>query len=218
MINLSASASEECQHQRPIFQRHIDSFRNEDVVCYDLDVAVASDIFNFLKQFKVIGPILPCLLQYQCPVTTLTPMNSYVGSDREKIDSFFTTLRRSLPGYTHVEPPYPQTHVIECGEPWFSWIRSGKKTVEGRLNIPKYKQIRALDILTFCSGKDSADHFTRFVTARNEYASFAEMIEAEGLDQILPEIDTIEKGVDVYMQFYNCKQEAKNGVVAFRLN
>jgi ASC-1-like (ASCH) protein len=110
-------------------------------------------------------------------------------------------------------------HRIECAEPWFSLIREGKKTVEGRLNSPKYATIAIGDQLVFWSqsyGKEVS--FIRQVTGRVEYpAGFSAMIEGEGLEKILPGYESVTDGVAVYNQYYSPELEAQRGAVAFQL-
>lgn len=55
------------------------------------------------------------------------------------------------------------------------------------------------------------------VTERVEYPRFEEMIEAEGLHNVLPGVTSIAEGVRVYRQFYSTEQEAQFGVVGLRV-
>ncbi|KAI8537436.1 hypothetical protein RHMOL_Rhmol09G0023600 [Rhododendron molle] len=46
------------------------------------------------------------------------------------------------------------------------------------------------------------------------YASFSEMLEAESLTKVLPGVQTIEEGVQIYRKFYSEEKEKLNGVLA----
>ncbi|ONI29463.1 hypothetical protein PRUPE_1G199500 [Prunus persica] len=46
------------------------------------------------------------------------------------------------------------------------------------------------------------------------YSSFSEMMEAEGLSKVLPGVETIEQGVQIYRKFYTEEKERSNGVLA----
>ncbi|KAG5530673.1 hypothetical protein RHGRI_025590 [Rhododendron griersonianum] len=46
------------------------------------------------------------------------------------------------------------------------------------------------------------------------YASFLEMLEAESLTKVLPGVQTIEEGVQIYRKFYSEEKEKLNGVLA----
>jgi serine/threonine protein kinase len=50
-----------------------------------------------------------------------------------------------------------------------------------------------------------------------EYPSFEAMI-GEGLNNVLPGIDSVEQGRAIYYQFYSPEEESKLGVIALRLN
>ncbi len=109
-------------------------------------------------------------------------------------------------------------HRIECAEPWFSLIREGKKTAEGRLNSPKYAKIKIGDSLLLWSQAYGEEvNITRVVTGRNEYKSFGDMILGEGIENILPGYNDLTAGIAVYHQYYTPELEAKHGAVAFQL-
>ena len=43
------------------------------------------------------------------------------------------------------------------------------------------------------------------------------MLESEGLNRVLPGIQSIEDGVNVYRQFYSTELEEENGILAIHL-
>jgi len=49
------------------------------------------------------------------------------------------------------------------------------------------------------------------------YKTFDEMFKEEGLDNVLPEIGTVEKGIAVYRQWYSSDAEKEFGVRAIKL-
>lgn len=100
---------------------------------------------------------------------------------------------------------------INVREPWFSLIKSGKKTVEGRLNHALFKNISVGDKITWKCG--SAQHDS-IVSAINKYSSFKDMIETEGLANVLPGIATVADGINIYRQFYSEDKEKMFGVLA----
>jgi ASC-1-like (ASCH) protein len=99
-------------------------------------------------------------------------------------------------------------------EPWFSHIKSGAKKVEGRLNKSWVSTLQKLDRIVW-SYEDS--HFSTIVEDIKHYGSFKEMLEQEGIENVLPGVDTIEAGVQVYRQFYSEEDEKKFGVVGIHL-
>jgi ASC-1-like (ASCH) protein len=99
-------------------------------------------------------------------------------------------------------------------QPWFDLINSGKKTVEGRLNRGAFSRIRVGDQITWVH-KNLKCRTT--VQSIHHYPSFKQMIEEEGIQNILPNIDSVDQGVDLYHQYYSPKDES-NGVVAIGLS
>ncbi len=43
---------------------------------------------------------------------------------------------------------------MHCQDPWFSLIRDGKKRVEGRKATPKWRKLKAGDVLVFTNGSE----------------------------------------------------------------
>lgn len=96
---------------------------------------------------------------------------------------------------------------IEVQEPYFSAILAGKKVVEGRLAKEKYLALQPGDelvingaVVVICQGV-------------HRYESFKKLLEAEGLERVLPSVSELEKGIAVYKQFYSSEEEQKWGVV-----
>lgn len=103
-------------------------------------------------------------------------------------------------------------------EPWFSLVKSGKKTCEGRLNKGEFAALKLGEKITFYKDKNiccsDSNEFSVVVTGLFSYPSFEVMLESEGLSTVLPPIKTIKEGVEVYRQFYSEEDEAKYGVLA----
>ncbi|KAK4370708.1 hypothetical protein RND71_010183 [Anisodus tanguticus] len=138
---------------------------------------------------------------------------------------------------------------LHVQEPYFSLLRNGQKTVEGRCAVGHYNKY---DFIMTCM--HFAYCFCRFLIKRvvlnadsqglrsiiyfldvriepgafilvnkclvlqvqdvHHYHSFHEMLEAENLKEVLPGVDTVEKGVEVYRKFYSEEKERSNGVLA----
>jgi ASC-1-like (ASCH) protein len=101
---------------------------------------------------------------------------------------------------------------INVQEPYYSFIVNGKKTVEGRLNKGKFTSIQKGDILVL------APENTEFeVIEKNIYKSFKEMIESEGVENVIPDKSNIEEATNVYHKFYSKEQESEFGVSAIKI-
>lgn len=98
---------------------------------------------------------------------------------------------------------------INIQEPYLTYVLKGQKTVEGRLNKGKFASINAGDFIEIEPNKEIFE-----VIYKNKYGSFKEMIEKEGLKKVIPDMDDINKAVDVYYKFYTKEQEKEFGVVA----
>ncbi|XP_057958041.1 uncharacterized protein LOC131150955 isoform X1 [Malania oleifera] len=97
---------------------------------------------------------------------------------------------------------------LHVQEPFFSQIKDGQKTIEGRCASGNYNRIGPGDLIIVnkCVVLEVQDvHW---------YASFSEMLQAEGLTKVLPGVKTIEEGVQVYRKFYTEDKERSNGVLA----
>ena len=104
-------------------------------------------------------------------------------------------------------------------EPWFSLIRDGRKTVEGRLNKGDFAKMNVGDIVEwFTKGKDSTIK-TR-VMRTTPYDNFLEYLETEGVKKTLPVgyVKTPEEGVErVYRKYFSEEPEAEHKVLAIEI-
>lgn len=102
-------------------------------------------------------------------------------------------------------------------EPYYSLILEGKKTVEGRLNKQKFKDMKIGDVITIYKDDDIKQNFKVKITEKNEYKSFKDMLEVEGLQKVLPDVESIKAGVEIYYAFPGFKENEVNGVLAIRI-
>jgi ASC-1-like (ASCH) protein len=99
-------------------------------------------------------------------------------------------------------------------EPWFSYIKNGQKKVEGRLNKSWVKTVQKLDRITWTYEEA---HFSTYIVDLKQYSSFRQMLEKEGVHNVLPGIDSVDQGVEVYRQFYSEEDEKVFGVIGIHL-
>lgn len=108
-----------------------------------------------------------------------------------------------------------QTYEKHLSEPWFSLIKIGKKTVEGRLNIDWAKNVKEGDIVVWSNNDFKFERsFKTVVKAKRIYKTFHEFLVHEGVENALPGIDTIDDGVKVYRKYYTEEMENNIGVCA----
>jgi len=102
--------------------------------------------------------------------------------------------------------------TINVQESYKTFILKGIKTIEGRLNKGKFAIIKIGDILEI----ESEDAIFE-VVGKNIYSNFREMLEKEGIKNVIPDKDNINDAVDVYRKFFTKEQEKKFGVVAIKI-
>ncbi len=101
---------------------------------------------------------------------------------------------------------------LNIQEPYLSFILKGQKTIEGRLNKGKFKDLKIGDKLSI--GPDEK-LFT--VKQLNCYDSFKDMIVGEGVKNVIPDKNTVEDAEAVYYKFYTKEQEKEFGVLAIKM-
>jgi len=102
-------------------------------------------------------------------------------------------------------------------EPWFTLVQNRIKVCEGRLNKGEFEKMAVGDQIQFENNDDGIFRkFTVTISKKNNYVSFQEYLEVETLTDCLPSINTIEKGVKIYRDFYSESDEKKYGIVALR--
>lgn len=99
-------------------------------------------------------------------------------------------------------------HELHVQEPFFSQLKDGLKTIEGRCAADKYSRIKSGSLILFneCLVVEVQDV--------HRYASFSDMLEGEGLAKVLPGVKTINEGVQIYRKFYTEEKEKSSGVLA----
>lgn len=100
---------------------------------------------------------------------------------------------------------------INISEPWYGYVVSGKKRIEGRLYKGKFASLAVGD--TLCVNEVSQFK----VAALRLYPSFRAMLSKEGIANVLPGVTSIKAGSAVYRAFYTEADEQQYGVVAIEV-
>lgn len=103
--------------------------------------------------------------------------------------------------------------------PYLSWLESGKKTAEGRVNGPAYQKMRVGDSISFCDRK-SGQYIYGTVKSKHEYMSFQEMLSSEGVSNMLPFLKDSElmEGVKTYNRFPGASRVNQFGCVVIGIS
>ena len=113
----------------------------------------------------------------------------------------------------NIEPTYKES----VSEPWFTLISMGLKSVEGRKNKGRFKDMRVGDIVLWSNNDFAPREVLTRITGKAEYNTFKEYLETEGLEKCLPGIKDIDVGLSVYFKYFTKEDEKEFGVVAIRL-
>jgi ASC-1-like (ASCH) protein len=96
----------------------------------------------------------------------------------------------------------PIARDIECCDPWFSLIRAGLKTVEGRKASPTWTNVQTGDRLRFRNGRESflaeVLYVTRYAPGPDAVRRY---VQGETLWAVMPGVPTIEAAVELYLGF-----------------
>lgn len=101
-------------------------------------------------------------------------------------------------------------------EPYFTFLKNGQKTVEGRVREGKYCNIKPGDEIDVFNVEETESVLVS-VKRVACYKSIKDMLTKEGVKKLLPDMETIDQGVEVYRNFYTPEQEKKFGVVAIEV-
>lgn len=102
-------------------------------------------------------------------------------------------------------------YKINIQEPYFSFIACGQKIIEGRLNKGIFKKLKAGDMLNI---NGIADFKIIRIT---KFKNFLEMLNGEGVKNVIPDKISALEAVNVYYKFYTKEDEKKFGVLAIKI-
>lgn len=107
-----------------------------------------------------------------------------------------------------------KTHRLHCQDPWFTLIRTGKKPVEGRKDLPKFQSWSIGDLLIF-----DLDHqsFRTRIVGLNRYKTLEDYLRTETLERTLPGVKTIEEGILTYLKWSSREEIEKFGFLAIEI-
>lgn len=117
-----------------------------------------------------------------------------------------------------------QQHVISVGNPWFEYLKAGKKTWEGRCYWKaalSYKIGDTFEVKLWTSPSQEsipAEPFKLKIEEIRRFSTFEEALKQLGVESVLPEVKTLEEAVKIYLQFVSLKTQQDNGVAMFRVS
>jgi ASC-1-like (ASCH) protein len=95
-------------------------------------------------------------------------------------------------------------------EPWFSLIKLGLKTVEGRLNKGEFTNMNIKDLFIFTNNDFGfVRTYMKEIKNISYYDTFQTYLETETLEKCLPGIYNIDDGLKIYYNYYTKEDELK---------
>jgi ASC-1-like (ASCH) protein len=127
----------------------------------------------------------------------------------KKIDASRKTTKKSVSKFSNKD-----TITIGLREPWMSLVKSGVKTIEGRLDYGIFSKIKAGNVITWKNSKDEVQ--TKIVRVA-KYNTFSDMCYKEKYWKVIPGSSSFKCALDTHHKIFKKQQEARYGVVALEL-
>ena len=110
-----------------------------------------------------------------------------------------------------------KNHTLNLAPIYFDLIKSGEKTLEGRLNDEKRKNFDIGDKITFYKEPEKQETIKAIILDKYLFNNFDEM--AETLDKKLLGFENKSKQemVEIYRNIYSSEEENNYGVVIFKI-
>lgn len=100
---------------------------------------------------------------------------------------------------------------------YFDAIACGRKTVEGRVNTEKYKTLQPGMRIGFCAPEGNEVVYC-FIEDLRVYQTFKDMLCQEGVENMLPGVDSLQKAIAIYEGFPGYADAVKEfGALAIRI-
>ena len=104
-------------------------------------------------------------------------------------------------------------YTMRIQNPWFTYIKNGEKTIEGRPNVGKHATFKPKQHIKIMNKEES---LMVEIVGILHYASFSDLFTYEGIENILPGKNEVD-GIQVYRQWYSEEKEREFGVIGLRL-
>ena len=109
-----------------------------------------------------------------------------------------------------------QSHQLHVQTRWYDLLANGKKRFEGRLCDSEVTGIKPQDVITFVS--EGRTPLTMRVIDLHTYSNFTDMLASDRLCLLLPGIQTLAEGLEIYRGFPGyAENEHRYGARVFEL-
>jgi len=105
------------------------------------------------------------------------------------------------------------THRMKLSEPWYTYVKDGKKNIEGRIYDNKRKLLKVGDKVIFTDG-NSDNEIEKEIINLKIFENFNRAIRYAKLKNILPGINTYKGGLELYNSIPGYEEGSKKfGVI-----
>lgn len=107
-------------------------------------------------------------------------------------------------------------------EPWFTLIKKGEKSIEGRLNKGEFSQMNKGDIIEWFNNELNKNGtkkrpFKTEIIDIKKYKTFEEYLKKEKLKNTLPGVNRINNGLEIYYKYFTKEDEKKYGILSIKM-
>lgn len=96
---------------------------------------------------------------------------------------------------------------------WFDYVKNGQKVIEGRLKRRKFANFRIDDEIEISNDFNNDKLKIKIVDIKT-YQTFEDFLKNNNIKNILPNIQSIEEGLDIYNCIYSKEEEKEFGIIA----
>lgn len=115
-----------------------------------------------------------------------------------------------------------RTWQLSLNEPWFTFVKTGRKRFEGRRWYRTVTDFRIGDTIVFKDVKATQESFRKEIVGIHHFITFEaglEHFKAKGImDAILPGVETVEEGTKIYYQFVSLETQLQDTICLIELD
>lgn len=108
-------------------------------------------------------------------------------------------------------------HDITLNDPWFDLVKTGQKQWEGRCFWKAARGYKIGDTLRISHHTRPEEPYCAKITDLRRFATFEEALQTLGLDQVLPRVETVEQGVEIYQRYVSLPTQQEFGVIMIKI-
>lgn len=110
-------------------------------------------------------------------------------------------------------------HNITLNSPWFEYVRDGQKIYEGRRRTTITDLLNIGDILIINHHTDPTNNnnFQVEITQFIHFKTFEDALNVLPLEQVLPSINSINDGIEVYKKYVSIPTQINDGITMIKI-